>query len=63
MMKLVFHVKFSGLLYRGFHLFAVESELVLEYWFIADYHVLLLFMAKKHDLSEKNSVCHAPSPL
>jgi hypothetical protein len=31
---------------------------------IADLHVLGLFMAKKHDLSEKKiSVCHAPLPL
>jgi hypothetical protein len=31
--------------------------------FIADFHVLGLFMAKKHDLSEKKfSVCHAPLP-
>jgi hypothetical protein len=31
--------------------------------FFADFHVLELFMAKKHDLSEKKfSVCHAPSP-
>jgi hypothetical protein len=31
---------------------------------IADFHVLGLFMAKKHDLSEINfSVCHAPGPL
>jgi hypothetical protein len=31
---------------------------------IADFHVLGLFMSKKHDLSEKtNSVCHAPLPL
>jgi hypothetical protein len=31
---------------------------------IADFHVLGLFMAKKHDLSDKNfSVCHAPLPL
>jgi hypothetical protein len=30
---------------------------------IADFHVLGLFMAKKHDLSEqKISVCHAPLP-
>jgi hypothetical protein len=30
-------------------------------FFIADFHVLGLFMAKKHDLSEKKiSVCHAP---
>jgi hypothetical protein len=30
---------------------------------IADFHVLGLFMAKKHDLSDKTiSVCHAPSP-
>jgi hypothetical protein len=29
--------------------------------FIADFHVLGLFMAKKHDLSDKKiSVCHAP---
>jgi hypothetical protein len=27
---------------------------------IADFHVLGLFIAKKHDLSEKKSVCHAP---
>jgi hypothetical protein len=32
--------------------------------FIADFHVLGLFMAKKNNLSEKkNSVCHAPLPL
>jgi hypothetical protein len=32
--------------------------------FIADFHVLGLFMAKKHDMSEKIfSVCHAPLPL
>jgi hypothetical protein len=31
---------------------------------IADFHVLGLFMAKKHDLNEKKiSVCHAPLPL
>jgi hypothetical protein len=31
---------------------------------IADFHVLGLFMAKKHDLSdEKNSICHALLPL
>jgi hypothetical protein len=31
---------------------------------IADFYVLGLFMAKKHDLSDKNfSVCHAPLPL
>jgi hypothetical protein len=30
----------------------------------ADFHVLVLFMAKKHDLSDKKiSVCHAPLPL
>jgi hypothetical protein len=31
----------------------------------ADFHVLEIFIAKKHDLSEKKfSVCHAPlSPL
>jgi hypothetical protein len=27
---------------------------------IADFHVLGLFLAKKHDLSKKNSICHAP---
>jgi hypothetical protein len=31
----------------------------LKFWF-AYFHVLELFMAKKHDLSEKNSVGHAP---
>jgi hypothetical protein len=32
--------------------------------FIANFHVLGLFMAKKHDLSDKKfSVCHAPLPL
>jgi hypothetical protein len=32
-------------------------------FFIADFHVLGFFMAKKHDLSEKKiSVCHAPLP-
>jgi hypothetical protein len=32
--------------------------------FITDFHVLGLFMAKKHDLSNKKiSVCHAPLPL
>jgi hypothetical protein len=31
---------------------------------IADFHVLVLFMAKKHNLSDKkNSVCHAPLPF
>jgi hypothetical protein len=31
--------------------------------FIADFHVLGLFMAKKYDLSDKKiSVCHAPLP-
>jgi hypothetical protein len=31
---------------------------------IADFNFLVLFMAKKHDLSDKNiSVCHAPLPL
>jgi hypothetical protein len=31
---------------------------------IADFHVLVLFMAKKHDLSDKMfSVCHAPLPV
>jgi hypothetical protein len=31
---------------------------------IADFHVLGLFMTKKHDLREKKiSVCHAPLPL
>jgi hypothetical protein len=33
-------------------------------FFIADFHVLVLFMAKKHDLSDKkNSICHAPLPF
>jgi hypothetical protein len=33
-------------------------------FFIAYFHVLGQFIAKKHDLSEKNfSVCHAPLPL
>jgi hypothetical protein len=33
-------------------------------FFIADFHVLVIFMAKKHDLSdEKISVCHAPLPF
>jgi hypothetical protein len=32
-------------------------------FFIVDFHDLELFMAKKHDLSDKNfSVCHAPLP-
>jgi hypothetical protein len=32
--------------------------------FIAYFNVLGLFMAKKHDLSDKKiSVCHAPLPL
>jgi hypothetical protein len=32
-------------------------------FFIAEFHVLGLFMAKKHDLSDKKiSVCHAPLP-
>jgi hypothetical protein len=31
---------------------------------IADFHVLELFMTKKHGLSDKKiSVCHAPLPL
>ena len=33
-------------------------------FFIADFHVLGLFIPKKHDLSEKKiSVCHAPLPV
>jgi hypothetical protein len=33
-------------------------------FFIAYFHVLGLFIAKKHDLGEKKfSVCHAPGPL
>jgi hypothetical protein len=33
-------------------------------FFISDFNVLGIFMAKKHDLSEKKfSVCHAPLPL
>jgi hypothetical protein len=33
-------------------------------FFITDFHVLVLFMAKKHDLSDKKiSVCHAPLPF
>jgi hypothetical protein len=33
-------------------------------FFVADFHVLGLFMAKKHDLSDKkNSVYHAPLQL
>jgi hypothetical protein len=33
-------------------------------FFIADFHVLGLFIAKKHDLSDETiSVCHAPLPL
>jgi hypothetical protein len=31
--------------------------------FIADFHVLGLFMTIKHDLSEKKIVCHPPLPL
>jgi hypothetical protein len=44
-------------------------EVLVSWWekwkiFIADFHVLGLFMAKNHDLSdEKNSVCHAPLTL
>jgi hypothetical protein len=44
-------------------------EVLVSWWekwnfFIADFHVLELFMAKKHDLSDKKiSVCHAPLPL
>jgi hypothetical protein len=44
-------------------------EVLVSWWekwkkIIADFHVLGLFMAKKHDLSDKFfSVCHAPLPL
>jgi hypothetical protein len=44
-------------------------EVLVSWWekwkfFIADFHVLGLFMAKKHDLSDNFfSVCHAPLPL
>jgi hypothetical protein len=35
-----------------------------DFFFVADFPVSRLFMAKKHDLSDKNfSVCHAPLPL
>jgi hypothetical protein len=43
-------------------------EVLVSWWvkwnfFIADFHVLGLFIAKKHDLSDKFfSVCHAPLP-
>jgi hypothetical protein len=33
-------------------------------FFIADFHVLGLFMTENHDLSDKKiSACHAPLPL
>jgi hypothetical protein len=43
-----------------------ENSTCQEKWkkIIADFHGLGLFMAKKHDLSEKKiPVCHAPLPL
>jgi hypothetical protein len=50
------------------HIWNMREVLVScrEKWkkFIAGFHVLGLFMAKKLDLSEKKiSVCHAPGPL
>jgi hypothetical protein len=50
------------------HIWNIREVLVScrEKWnfFIGNFHVLGLFMAKKHDLSdEKFSVCHAPLPL
>jgi hypothetical protein len=50
------------------HIWNMREVLVScrEKWifFIADFHVLGLFMAWKHELSEKKiSVCHAPLPL
>jgi hypothetical protein len=48
----------------------MEYEGILVYYreewqkFVADFHVLGLFMAKKHDLSNNIiSVCHAPLTL
>jgi hypothetical protein len=39
----------------------MEHEGSIGFVSIGDFHVLGLFMAKKHDLSEKKiSVCHAP---
>jgi hypothetical protein len=32
-------------------------------FFIADIHFLGLFMAEKHDLSDKKTVCHALLPV
>jgi hypothetical protein len=41
-----------------------EGSIGFVFFFIADFHVLGLFMAKKHDLSVQFfSVCHAPGPL
>jgi hypothetical protein len=48
------------------HLWNMREVLVScrEKWkcFIADFHVLGLFLVKKHVLSKKISVCHAPLP-
>jgi hypothetical protein len=36
----------------------------MEYGFVSSFRLFILFMAKKHDLSEKKFfVCHAPLPL
>jgi hypothetical protein len=49
--------------------YGIGREVLVSWWekwkkIIADFHVLGIFMAKKHDLSEKKfSVCHAPLPL
>jgi hypothetical protein len=60
----------AQLAHQIFYLPHMEYEgsigLVSRNFFIADFHVLGLFMAKKHDLSlgdKKISVCHAPLPL
>jgi hypothetical protein len=40
-----------------------KNENFADFINIADFHVLGLFMSKKHDLSDKKmSVCHAPLP-
>jgi hypothetical protein len=58
--------KFMGCPLFDLPLMEYEGIIDIVTWnfFIADFHVLGLFIAKKHDLSEKkNSVCHAPGPF
>jgi hypothetical protein len=68
--NIIFNILYILLLNHFFTWLIWNMREVLVSWrekwnfFFADFHVLGLFMAKKHGLSNKKiSVCHAPLPL